>query len=95
MIYIDIRIDDDNNEGIRNVEGNVKYYYGKWYERDLVNREKAIAIHGTKCCICGFDFEKFYGERGKGYIEIHHRTPLSTLDEEIIINPEADLVPVC
>lgn len=54
------------------MEGNVKYYYGKRYERDLVNDEKAIVIHGTKCCVCGFDFEEIYGQIGKGYIEIHH-----------------------
>jgi 5-methylcytosine-specific restriction protein A len=47
------------------------------------------------CCICGFDFELAYGERGKGFIEIHHTKPLSEVDEEIFINPETDLVPVC
>lgn len=94
LIYSDITIDDDN-EISGNAEGNVKYYYGKRYERDPVNREKAIAIHGTICCVCKFDFEEYYGERGKGYIEIHHVRPLSTLDEEIVINPETDLVPVC
>lgn len=93
VIYTDIRIDDD--ESIGSIEGNVRYYYGKRYERDPINRERAIAIHGTTCCACNFNFEKFYGDRGKGYIEIHHNRPLSTLDEEVIINPETDLVPVC
>lgn len=26
---------------------------------------------------CGFEFEKTYGEIGKGYIECHHLIPLS------------------
>jgi len=44
---------------------------------------------------CGFDFEKTYGERDIGYIEIHHLKPLYNLDVEVIINPKEDSVPVC
>ena len=76
-------------------EGKVKYVYGKQYERDPNNRIEAIKFHGTKCVVCGFDFEKFYGARGKGYIEIHHIKPLSSIGKEIDINPKMDLVPVC
>lgn len=76
-------------------EGAVKYYYGKKYERNPVNRKKAIEIHGLKCSLCGFDFEKVYGKRGKGFIEIHHTKPLSTLEEEQIVDPATDLIPVC
>lgn len=32
------------------------------------------------CVVCGFNFEKRYGERGKEYIEIHHRVPIHTMD---------------
>ncbi|WP_455130463.1 HNH endonuclease [Propionibacterium acidifaciens] len=28
------------------------------------------------CEVCGFDFEKFYGDLGSGYTEVHHRCPL-------------------
>ncbi len=76
-------------------EGKQKLYYSTKYERDPNNRSKAIKIHGLKCKICGFDFSKVYGDIGKGFIEIHHIKPLSSLDEEVIINPEKDLVPVC
>ena len=76
-------------------EGSVKKYYGKRYERDPKNRKKAIELHGTTCAVCGFDFEKVYGERGKGFIEVHHTEPLGSLSEEKIINPQTDLVPVC
>jgi predicted HNH restriction endonuclease len=31
------------------------------------------------CQACGFDFEDFYGEVGKGFIEAHHTTPVSDL----------------
>lgn len=76
-------------------EGKVKYMYGKKYERDPRNRAASITFHGTKCKICDFDFEKVYGRRGKGYIEIHHVNPLSNIGEEVIIDPKKDLIPVC
>ncbi|KPI48644.1 restriction endonuclease [Clostridioides difficile] len=76
-------------------EGKVKYVYGKQYECNPRNRIEAIKYHGTKCIVCGFDFEKTYGDRGKGYIEIHHIKPLSSVGEESNINPKTDLVPIC
>ncbi|MGB7606441.1 MAG: EVE domain-containing protein [Lutisporaceae bacterium] len=76
-------------------EGKLKSYYGKRYERDPRNRQRAIEIHGTVCCACGFDFQKVYGNRGAGYVEIHHVNQLSDNDGEIEINPKTDLVPVC
>ncbi|EPD54168.1 hypothetical protein HMPREF1210_00153 [Paenisporosarcina sp. HGH0030] len=76
-------------------DGAVNFYYGKRYERNPENRKKAIEIHGLNCFACGFNFEEIYGERGKGFIEVHHVSLLSTLVEETIINPEKDLVPVC
>lgn len=32
-----------------------------------------------ECEICGFDFYRTYGERGRGYIECHHVQPLASL----------------
>lgn len=29
-----------------------------------------------ECEVCGFDFFRIYGELGRSYIEVHHRTPL-------------------
>lgn len=76
-------------------EGNLVNYYGRRYERDPVNRKRAIEIHGLSCVACGFNFEAVYGERGKDFIEVHHIKPLSAIKEEIIIDPKEDLVPVC
>jgi predicted HNH restriction endonuclease len=76
-------------------DGKVIEYHGTRYERNPVNRARAIEIHGTICKACGFDFEKVYGERGRGFIEVHHINPLFSIDKETEINPEADLVPVC
>jgi 5-methylcytosine-specific restriction enzyme A len=76
-------------------DGAVKDYYGKRYERNPVNREKAIEIHGLNCVCCGFNFEEVYGERGKDFIEVHHIKPLSTSKGEVVINPVTDLVSIC
>jgi 5-methylcytosine-specific restriction protein A len=76
-------------------DGEVKQYYGNRYERKTINRVRAIEIHGTTCVVCGFNFEKVYGEHGKDFIEVHHIKPLSTFDEAVEIDPENDLVPVC
>lgn len=77
------------------VEGKRKKIYTTKYERNSKNREEAIKIHGTRCMVCDFDFEEVYGELGKDFIEVHHTKPLYTLEEEMDINPEEDLVCLC
>ncbi|MDE6208408.1 MAG: hypothetical protein K2M73_01890 [Lachnospiraceae bacterium] len=88
--------DETQHEGVYGyTEGKKKLYYTTKYERNPVNREVAICIHGTKSMICGFDFEEKYGELGKGYIEVYHTKPLAELEEEIVIDPVTDLICVC
>lgn len=76
-------------------EGDIKTYFGKRYERNPKNRKKAIMIHGTTCTVCNFNFEKFYGAHGKDFIEVHHLKPISTFEQQRIIDPQTDLAPVC
>ena len=45
--------------------------------------------------ICGFDFEKTYGEIGKGFIHVHHIVPVSEIGESYRVDYEKDLIPVC
>lgn len=93
-IESDIKVESD--EGFEpGREGKVTYSLGKQYERNPANRKKAIEIHGQSCVVCGFNFEKSYGEWARGYIEIHHTKPLNSLDEEVVVNPQTDLFPVC
>lgn len=87
------RVENQDLQPLR--EGGVKEYYGKRYERSAENRRRAIEIHGYECAVCGFDFSKVYGHRGKGFIEVHHIKPLSTVQEEAEVNPDTDLIPVC
>lgn len=65
------------------------------YERSPSNRAAAIAVHGAYCHACGFDFSAFYGTLGDGFIEVHHRVPVSRLGEGYVIDPSRDLVPLC
>ncbi|MGW0501711.1 HNH endonuclease [Micromonospora sp. NPDC003241] len=43
---------------------------------DAKRRGVAIA-----CEVCGFDFQRVYGDRGRDYIECHHRIPLHVSGE--------------
>lgn len=65
------------------------------YERSAEGRKMCIAHHGFLCSVCGFDFEKTYGEIGAGFIEVHHLKPLSSLGKGYRLNPIEDLRPVC
>lgn len=80
---------------VNKAEGNRIEFYTTRYERHQKYRDAAIKIHGTQCQICGFDFKKMYGYIGENYIEVHHKKPLFSLDEEMIPNPETDMITIC
>ena len=65
------------------------------YERDPKARTKCIEHHGACCVVCELDFEKRYGEIGKGFIHVHHLRPLGRLKSSYRLDPVRDLVPVC
>ena len=92
----DFEIQDLETEvEINDIEGKKVVYYTTKYERSSKNRMAAINHHGTKCMVCGFDFEEIYGEIGKNFIEVHHIHPLYSIDDEIIIDPKIDLACIC
>lgn len=76
-------------------EGSMRQVTVNAYERNPEARRKCIAYYGACCCICGFEFEKQYGEAGRGVIHVHHERPLATIGEEYEVDPVADLKPVC
>ena len=47
-----------------------------------------------RCEICNFDFESTYGKLGEGYIEAHHRVPLSSLKGQVATKV-SDFAAVC
>lgn len=77
------------------IEGAKKSITVNAYERDPGARQACIRHHGVVCKCCGFDFEKTYGEHGKGFIHVHHIRPLRTLGEGYQIDPVTELVPLC
>jgi len=47
-----------------------------------------------KCEVCSFDFEAAYGDRGRDYIEAHHTTPISQIEDVTNLTVD-DLRMVC
>ena len=65
------------------------------YERDDRARTACIRHYGPQCVVCGFDFANAYGATVKGFIHVHHLTPLATVGQGYRVNPVRDLRPVC
>jgi hypothetical protein len=65
------------------------------YERSKKNRDRALAIHGRICIVCGFDFDLKYGvDLAQSYIEVHHLRAIREINGEVV-DPKYDLAPVC
>lgn len=77
------------------VEGKAYISQTSAYERNVKAREECLKHYGCKCVVCGFDFEKEYGEIGRGFIEVHHVVPVSTIGKEYVVDPIRDLRPLC
>ena len=65
------------------------------HERNPINRELCLLAKGHKCSVCGFLFEDKYGQIGNEFIEVHHIKPVSIMDEDYVVDPINDLVPLC
>lgn len=65
------------------------------YEHNADARRLCVARHGTRCAVCGFDFEAVYGGIGRDFIEVHHLVPPSGLGRGYELDPVADMVPLC
>jgi len=71
----------DSVDEVEAAEGAILTRLHRFRERDrkIVARKKAsLAATGGRieCEACGFDFFEHYGERGLGFIEVHHLQPL-------------------
>ena len=77
------------------MEGDKKFRYSAYYERNPRLRLIAILIHGYDCQVCNFNFKNFYGEIGEGFIHIHHLKPISNYGKNNKINPKEDLAALC
>ncbi len=77
------------------IEGAKKTVTVNSYERNPKARFRCLEHWGTICVVCGFDFEKTYGEIGKGFIHVHHLIPVAKIGKSYQIDPISDLRPVC
>lgn len=67
-------------------------------ERNRNARQACLRKYGDQayiCQACGFDFEKFYGLKGREYIEVHHLNPIAAIDGAHEIDSAEGLVPLC
>lgn len=76
-------------------EGAVTTIQVNRYERNPVNRLRCISHYGAACWVCGLDFGVRYGPSAAGFIEVHHRVPVSAMGHEYLVDPVRDLVPLC
>lgn len=65
------------------------------YERSRANRAAAIAVHGSSCAVCQFNFDENYGDLARGYVEVHHLIPVSSMGGPRPVDPLTELVPLC
>jgi len=74
------------DESITIQEGVKKLVETKVYKRSLTLRKIAIDYYTKNddilCDTCNFSFNNFYGNIGKGYIEIHHIKPIFKYEDE-------------
>lgn len=84
-------------------EGVKKFVENEVFVRSSKLREIAIE-HYTKnddifCDTCNFSFKQFYGDYGKGYIEIHHIKPIFKYGDEELEKTISDalnnVLPLC
>lgn len=64
-------------------------------QRSARARKLCLDHYGYDCAICGFNFERIYGEIGRDFIHVHHLTSLARVNGTKKIDPIDDLRPVC
>ncbi|WP_454254417.1 MrcB family domain-containing protein [Pseudomonas sp. Marseille-Q8238] len=86
----------EDDEEYLSIEECTELREHKRIERNQKLAKKVKELQGYVCRSCGFDFEKKYGALGKGFIEAHHLTPVSTLKgRKIGLDPRKDFTVLC
>lgn len=93
IVYIEDIVRENPLESY--ADGKETKVYTTHYERNPINRERAIKHHGRRCFVCDFHFEESYCEIGKGFIEVHHNKPVSSYEGELFIDPVQDMTCLC
>lgn len=78
-----------DNRMLPDLDDDTTFAEGRPFERRHLARERDPEVRRRKiaqvrremgvisCEVCSFDFEALYGDRGRDFIECHHREPLS------------------
>lgn len=81
-LSIEIESESELDEGLEEGAEKTLLKLHKFKERkpELIARAKLLAIQENRlfCEACNFNFEISYPEIGNGFIECHHRNPIST-----------------
>jgi hypothetical protein len=91
----EVPLPEELPDGFSYAEGAARTVAVNAYERSSAARDACVARWGVKCTVCSFDFESVYGDYGRGFIHVHHLTPLSDVRNKYKVDPEADMRPVC
>jgi 5-methylcytosine-specific restriction enzyme A len=81
--------------GRESPEGSRKQIRVNAYERSQTARTECLRHHGYLCAVCGFAFERVYGDIGSGFMHVHYLRPLHLCEKNYKVDPIADLRPVC
>jgi predicted HNH restriction endonuclease len=83
-------------------EGFISFNHSKKRTRSRKLREIAKLHYKTGddilCKACHFSFGEFYGDRGRGYIEIHHLKPIFTYEGNVqksLLDALKNVAPLC
>ena len=92
----DVDLDEEKElKELEYIEGAVIQKLVNGFERNLDARKKCIEHFGLSCIVCGFNFEKTYGQIGKDFIHVHHLRQIATVGKTYEVDPINDLRPVC
>jgi 5-methylcytosine-specific restriction protein A len=93
--FVPLKSTKELPSAVRLAEGAANRVVVNVYERNPLARQQCIQHFGCRCSVCGFDFEKVFGELGHGFIHVHHLKPLSQIKVEYEVDPITDLRPIC
>jgi hypothetical protein len=81
-----VRPPDIDQDAVSGVEGRKRWvqHFRRERDRNIVNQKKArvrVETGRLACEACNFDFAQFYHPLAQDFCEVHHRKPLSELEE--------------
>jgi hypothetical protein len=90
-----VQLPEELPDGVKYQEGAVQQIKVNKYERDKKAREACLSHYGYVCQVCSVMLRDVYGAIAETLIHVHHLKPISEIGKSYMINPVADLIPVC